>query len=1624
MVFQIYTANKLVLESQTLNRMLETDGVLPTNMTELINTPSEEKAREFARQRVQRYQREPNAQRLEEIKHRAKSDSECLQLLIFDEAHFGATSNCRKNKKETPYHFLINDFNSDDYPNVIVLLVTATPWNLMTASSKLETSEAIWGNEGTLELPPEGALSAKNNHKKVPIHEIKWNEGQEGDLLKGKKTKLMGLLENLEHHFMHADFTNDCIQTLPNNYSFEQGFQEATVFTIHGSMHGYVTISCKNPDTDQELFWTWPENKNRQTIRLKARENDKYQKFTLMMRYGNDIACFAPYGQDRLSLWIIKHNDEDVGKVRLKKDGRLGGNVSMPQEAPLRRSFLLFPKNSSTKFYLSLNHIVNSMRYTDVDRQRIRHDQTFSQFLKNVKKSKKMTQSDLLTANYCLVLLLRKHLLGLLQDVKDWKDQSLDYIDQAKLALQSRIDQAVDDVLEFIALLNPKLQHNRHHNPISPNAFKNFLNEFYKKFDNCIIIQHIIGKVLNMHSSSIKSEEYEVLSANVDSLEQDLWLPFGASGEIINKCLQKYDPTNDKPNGHMAMIRASNKTKENGNQFKQSLCIAKKIAKIDLEIIQDYGDQTSMALKHHAENAVKDAQQFDNPEHLRIMKKIQCDNCEKVDGKGMRDCLCSRYVPESDQSLTCRNCHHIHKEFKSYSDLKGLPCLLILVKKGQIGDTFPHSLVAIDDRGASVTGEDKEDNLHLTTFTQEKGRLCRYTTLDSTLPFVYVGQGLYNQLLKSLKKDCAYWHSFVFDTKKIDCLVTLSSRGILQPKNRSTDAKKQNKNRYTFILLIGEPQIGKTGVFYNLCARLRRIIEPKFYYDQDFEPDYQDLSEEEGDDEEDEERRLCLETIENLPKLCDSIPKIGYKYPRNAPKIVGKMQRPSETCHWPREKLDNEMITHGTNHFCMSCGFDAHPGDNVEELKIDTDWFSGIIRIHIPDLEQYHDFFANDQKNTKLVTIMTPSFNRIHSARLNWNHLMKNNEGHLEQYFHFVFVRQEEAEEYKSHWGNYVAIVEVPDNMNDVQVDVYQGGVGYVRRFIQRFADCVKINDFYMCDDTIVYFRHLLKNISFYELDQVLNKIGPMEKIGIIGIRKFRRNLVQRKKFQKSHCTTFMKINNRALMERDLLFQPWKTHEDLHLCNEVDQAGLHVLRLNNFQFVKANSCDPLDLYIWNQNQKLGLLQPINDVQQAKIMKVMKYFLKSCLVKNVITFNQDLCSRFLNQWKQHTEGTDLIIANDLNFSLDCDVNSDDLTVIYPMPKDLFNVTFANMRDVIRRKIKCDRSIDEFIIGSTHKPGQVENDYIVLQIRLTERQVRKRSASSIKLIGTPSPEKRYKDAIKGLKRVLRQNGKELVPRLTRLKNNQTLIKKEIESEESEDSGLTSEPENQVLIDDDLFKNYYAISSLKGREIGIEYQAVIVHVISDVFKNYDGTKNCVLVEDIGETQGYHSCLMFWHNESPPKGLDNDLKPGLIYRIENVRTKTPEEELFHHFQLKLSNRSRIWTLPPVPLPFQPKSVLSIFAGFHDFLDIKAKIVEEIRGTCTNEEQPVLHFVLKDELSIEYFHLKSEPSSSLDVEQIKDKCKDVVMKIRSAKVIQRRNDKSPTIFYKNIDSILYYNFK
>ena len=169
--------------------MIDTEGVLPKKYSVRNSQKDEDEALNYAQERVQRYcHSEPIEERLAQIKTQAE-DPKFLQILVFDEAHYSATSQKDEMKRETPYSKLLNYINSEKYPNVIVLLVTATPWNLLTVSSKIERTEIKIAKDGQLESC-EGELPYLETHRKTRLHEITWNHGFEGDYRVGKKVIL------------------------------------------------------------------------------------------------------------------------------------------------------------------------------------------------------------------------------------------------------------------------------------------------------------------------------------------------------------------------------------------------------------------------------------------------------------------------------------------------------------------------------------------------------------------------------------------------------------------------------------------------------------------------------------------------------------------------------------------------------------------------------------------------------------------------------------------------------------------------------------------------------------------------------------------------------------------------------------------------------------------------------------------------------------------------------------------------------------------------------------------------------------------------------------------------------------------------------------------------------------------------------------------------------------------------------------------------------------------------------------------------------------------------------------------------------------------------------------------
>ena len=105
------------------------------------------------------------------------------------------------------------------------------------------------------------------------------------------------------------------------------------------------------------------------------------------------------------------------------------------------------------------------------------------------------------------------------------------------------------------------------------------------------------------------------------------------------------------------------------------------------------------------------------------------------------------------------------------------------------------------------------------------------------------------------------------------------------------------------------------------------------------------------------------------------------------------------------------------------------------------------LNVTFPMQNHYVDLFENKKVNPEMICIMTPSYGKQMNARLNYNHLMAK-DGVIQPYIHLVFVRQCEFDDYKKYWENFVGIVEIPEEMDDIEENVNNGGIGYARRYV------------------------------------------------------------------------------------------------------------------------------------------------------------------------------------------------------------------------------------------------------------------------------------------------------------------------------------------------------------------------------------------------------------------------------------------------------------------------------------------------------------------------------------------------------------------------------------------------
>jgi hypothetical protein len=196
-----------------------------------------------------------------------------------------------------------------------------------------------------------------------------------------------------------------------------------------------------------------------------------------------------------------------------------------------------------------------------------------------------------------------------------------------------------------------------------------------------------------------------------------------------------------------------------------------------------------------------------------------------------------------------KDCPEISKELEAertafkakpvcYEDLKDLPCFLILCQKGKMGDTFPTSLKYYDMRMRYANSCETRAPVE-----QDLGRAFRYAKPESC-PLVLVGQECANQLVapqvrtRSQRTDCADLVGLKPDEKMNGRTAPAKlpqteydKRGVRHDLKVYREEWKAAEKHYDFdngtdnqsprrFLLIGRPQIGKTGAFLRLLKLL------------------------------------------------------------------------------------------------------------------------------------------------------------------------------------------------------------------------------------------------------------------------------------------------------------------------------------------------------------------------------------------------------------------------------------------------------------------------------------------------------------------------------------------------------------------------------------------------------------------------------------------------------------------------------------------------------------------------------------------------------------------------------------------------------------------------------------
>ncbi|XP_067025537.1 uncharacterized protein [Acropora muricata] len=1126
--FVVYTARYKMLSDQTEKRICHPHaGVLSKEELEARHEGNVKKRMFMYVGSVEK------DEHLEQLKREIQGKPRTLFIIILDECPWEIT----KDKDQTPsaHNLFINEWCNEKSPrNVLVLQISATPFNLLTQNSRLpevkcfllseeiSTTKKNYEAGDLLVLESESDLNedVKETSKEVELHIVHWSEIELKNLEDGVRMKLKSTLSvgDVPYIFIRV--------SLEGNLDVTFNEREATDFIVQGN-HGIVTIKPL-VRTGKLLTMTRDENGN-----LHARSDPPEPAyFEVKLDFGVGVAAFSLQDKGGLYLAVDEYGMVHLRPVKLEK--KCGVSIIKPKRDLAQVSFLFYTDRcwpvkvgEDGKQYLSLNYHLSTLNCKHNKVQSIRGDMEFQNMVKKAKREGMISTTSIadamLCAEYCYYVFhvsafdcddkIRQVLSNdnnnsptsqftkaLAMFIRKLEKSQEEEFERVKKSIKAETFKLVCDEIrgrekkDFTLNLKERQRSDRVKTDFWADLKERRRNDdmmyigdeamLAESFVACLM-HHSEEELRNVieetQTTSIIEKIKKMLRENDCQKMVEIWKILVQKSET-NSLVLNLIQSGQHEFGKMKAVRANNM--ETADQFYNTLKFAQEMCDLQecFEIIKDYdGIQ------------IKDQLVTSNP----FFKRLQTENCQ-----AKMHCLCKNLELKPRQKK-CVNCGHVHKSITQYEDLENLACLIILVDKDRTGDTFPRSFDCLDLR----LSYDRKP-LYLSTFLQELGRICRYEKISvdasraQNLPYVLIGPELYSALKESVNRSPS--------------VMSLISHNRKAYKASKDSYDHENQRTYcNRILLQAEPQIGKTGAYLCLIKLLRLDILGKekvlsarnkgdqgtFYLlkENDPSPEKFLVTEIEGKQN---WQFPYWKTIQNLVSLNGKVVAPGkYSfqgrfYTHDTEENPFSLMEPRRSAHgYQKVKYEADFRAFQWHHFwdCSECRLLIKAEEPIlDTIEVVMDGAPITVTCSLPfrfqqdrnlreqlksrgfNIEGRHDnsfLAATNSAPTLPYWIFHPSHrDDPRKCLFNYHHVMQEN-NHVATFMQVAVVQRAKFEAYRSTWGKILAIFQLPDELPNCDCRADEGGVGYYRLFIQKMAYGLDLEYVFVIDDNVATMR-------------------------------------------------------------------------------------------------------------------------------------------------------------------------------------------------------------------------------------------------------------------------------------------------------------------------------------------------------------------------------------------------------------------------------------------------------------------------------------------------------------------------------------------------------------------------